>query len=81
MGRGRTNQQDNQAHIVKYHFPGQQVNVLISVAYDDECIVLKESKERPTIYLFTDEDDEHHVHFVVGTSSDKDGFCNLLTDE
>ncbi|KAG2646829.1 hypothetical protein PVAP13_2KG552900 [Panicum virgatum] len=68
-----------QAHIVKYHLPGEQVNVLISVASDDdvhhmidECIVLEESKERPAMYLFTDEDDEHHVHFVVGSSSDKD---------
>ncbi|CAL5061633.1 unnamed protein product [Urochloa decumbens] len=68
-----------QAHIVKYHLPGEQVNVLISVASDDdvhhmidECIVLEESKERPAIYLFTDEDDEHHVHFVVGSSSDED---------
>jgi tRNA A-37 threonylcarbamoyl transferase component Bud32 len=68
-----------QAHIVKYHLPGEQVNVLISVASDDdvyhmidECIVLEESKERPTMYLFTDEDDEHHVHFVVGSSSDED---------
>jgi len=68
-----------QAHIVKYHLPGEQVNVLISVASDDdvhhmidECIVLEESKERPTMYLFTDEDDEHHVHFVVGGSSDED---------
>jgi len=68
-----------QAHIVKYHLPGEQVNVLISVASDDdvhhmidECIVLEESKEWPTIYLFTDEDDEHHVHFVVGRSSDED---------
>jgi len=70
-----------QAHIVKYHLPGEQVNVLISVASDDdvhhmidECIVLEESKERPAMYLFTDEDDEHHVHFVVGSSSDKDFF-------
>lgn len=68
-----------QAHIVKYHLPGEQVNVLISVASDDdvhhmidECIVLEESKERPTMYLFTDEDDEHHVHFVLGSSSDED---------
>jgi len=68
-----------QAHIVKYHLPGEQVNVLISVASDDdvhhmidECIVLEESKERPAMYLFTDEDDEHHVHFVVGSSSDED---------
>ncbi|OEL38809.1 Serine/threonine-protein kinase CTR1 [Dichanthelium oligosanthes] len=68
-----------QAHIVKYHLPGEQVNVLISVASDDdvhhmidECIVLQGSKERPAMYLFTDEDDEHHVHFVVGSSSDED---------
>ncbi|CAN6184681.1 unnamed protein product [Urochloa humidicola] len=68
-----------QAHIVKYHLPGEQVNVLISVASDDdvhhmidECIVLEERKECPTMYLFTDEDDEHHVHFVVGSSSDED---------
>jgi len=60
----------------------------ISVAYDDdvhhmidECLVLEESKERPTIYLSTDEDDEHHVHFVVGSSSDKDFFPNLLNGE
>lgn len=68
-----------QAHIVKYHLPGEQVNVLISVATDDdvhhmidECIILEESKERPAMYLFTDEDDEHHVHFVVGSASDED---------
>ncbi|TKW35797.2 hypothetical protein SEVIR_2G400400v4 [Setaria viridis] len=68
-----------QAHIVKYHLPGEQVNVLISVASNDdvhhmidECIVLEESKERPALYLFTDEDDEHHVHFMVGSSSDED---------
>lgn len=68
-----------QAHIVKYHLPGEQVNVLISVASDDdvhhmvdECIVLEESKERPAMYLFTDDEDEHHVHFVVGSSSDED---------
>jgi len=72
-------------HIVKYHLSGEQVNVLISVAYDDdvhhmidECLVLEESKERPTIYLSTDEDDEHHVHFVVGSSSDKDFFSQLV---
>ncbi|CAN6206086.1 unnamed protein product [Urochloa humidicola] len=68
-----------QAHIVRYHLPGEQVNVLISVASDDdvhhmidECIVLEESKERPSMYLFTDEDDEHHLHFVVGSSPDED---------
>ncbi|KAJ1291885.1 hypothetical protein BS78_02G350500 [Paspalum vaginatum] len=68
-----------QAHIVKYHLPGEEVNVLISVASDDdvhhmidECIVLEESKEWLAMYLFTDEDDEHHVHFVVGSSSDED---------
>ncbi|WVZ66697.1 hypothetical protein U9M48_015886 [Paspalum notatum var. saurae] len=68
-----------QAHIIKYHLPGEEVNVLISVASDDdvhhmihECIVLEESKECPAMYLFTDEDDEHHVHFVVGSSSDED---------
>ncbi|XP_062189971.1 serine/threonine-protein kinase STE20-like [Phragmites australis] len=68
-----------QAHIIKYHLPGEQVNVLISVASDDdvhhmidECIVLEEINERPAMYLFTDEDDEHHVHFAVGSSSDED---------
>jgi len=64
---------------------GEQVNVLISVAYDDdvhhmidECLVLEESKERPTIYLSTDEDDDHHVHFAVGSSSNKDFFFQLV---
>jgi len=47
----------------------------------DECIVQEESKERPTIYLSSDEDDDHHVHFAVGSSSNKDFFSNLLTDE
>ncbi|KAL6856263.1 hypothetical protein ACP4OV_019065 [Aristida adscensionis] len=68
-----------QVHTIKYHLPGEQVNVLISVASDDdvhhmvdECIVLEESKERPVMYLFTYEDDEHHVHFMVGSSSDED---------
>ncbi|CAD6223050.1 unnamed protein product [Miscanthus lutarioriparius] len=48
-----------QAHIVKYHLPGECVNVLISVSSDDdvqhmidECIVLEESKERPTMYPY-----------------------------
>ncbi|XP_062187256.1 serine/threonine-protein kinase EDR1-like [Phragmites australis] len=66
-----------QAHTIKYHLPGEQLNMLISITSDDdlrhmidECIVLDGNKERLTMYLFSANDDEHNVHFLVERSSD-----------
>ncbi|KAL6647639.1 hypothetical protein ACP70R_015076 [Stipagrostis hirtigluma subsp. patula] len=64
-------------HMIKYHLPGEQLNMLISITSDDdlrnmihECIVLQGNKERLTMYLFSDNDEEHHAHFLVARSSD-----------
>ncbi|CAN6209103.1 unnamed protein product [Urochloa humidicola] len=64
-------------HIIKYHLPGEQLNMLISITSDDdlrnmidECIVLEANRERLTMYLFSAKDDEHNVHFLVARSSD-----------
>ncbi|CAM0873289.1 unnamed protein product [Alopecurus aequalis] len=64
------------AHTIKYHLPGEQVSMLISITSDDdlrhmidECIVLERSKEMLTMYLFSGNDDEHHLHFIVQGSS------------
>jgi hypothetical protein len=64
-------------HIIKYHLPGEQLNMLISITSDDdlhnmidECIVLQANRERLTMYLFSAKDDEHNVHFLVARSSD-----------
>ena len=64
------------AHTIKYHLPGEQVSMLISITSDDdlrhmidECIVLERSKELLTMYLFSGNDDENHVHFIVQGSS------------
>ncbi|CAN6212859.1 unnamed protein product, partial [Urochloa humidicola] len=64
-------------HIIKYHLPGEQLNMLISITSDDdlrnmidECIVLEANRERLTMYLFSTKDDEHNVHFLVARSSD-----------
>ncbi|KQK21355.1 hypothetical protein BRADI_1g60340v3 [Brachypodium distachyon] len=65
------------AHTIKYHLPGEQVSMLISITSDDdlrhmvdECTVLERTKEMVTMYLFSGKDDERHVHFVVQSSSD-----------
>ncbi|KAE8768284.1 Serine/threonine-protein kinase CTR1 [Hordeum vulgare] len=65
------------AHTVKYHLPGEQLSMLISITSDDdlrhmidECIVLEENREMINMYLFSRKDDERHVHFVVQGSSD-----------
>ncbi|CAM0151690.1 unnamed protein product [Urochloa decumbens] len=64
-------------HIIKYHLPGEQLNMLISITSDDdlrnmidECIVLEANRERLTMYLFSAKDDEHNMHFLVARSSD-----------
>ncbi|CAN6170521.1 unnamed protein product [Urochloa humidicola] len=64
-------------HIIKYHLPGEQLNMLISITSDDdlrnmidECIVLEANRERLTMYLFSAKDDEHNVHFLIARSSD-----------
>ncbi|XP_051214683.1 uncharacterized protein [Lolium perenne] len=64
------------AHTIKYHIPGEQVSMLISITSDDdlrhmidECIVLERSREMLTMYLFSGNDDERHVHFIVQGSS------------
>ncbi|CAL5034266.1 unnamed protein product [Urochloa decumbens] len=64
-------------HIIKYHLPGEQLNMLISITSDDdlrnmidECIVLEANRERLTMYLFSAKGDEHNVHFLVARSSD-----------
>ncbi|TVU40224.1 hypothetical protein EJB05_13677 [Eragrostis curvula] len=63
-------------HTIKYHLPGEQLNMLISITSDDdlrnmieECIALEQNKERLTMYLFSDDDDQHRVHFVVARAS------------
>jgi len=65
-----------QDHTIKYHLPGEQLNMLISITSDDdlrnmvdECIVLEASRERLTMYLFSTNEDEHGVHFLVKRSS------------
>lgn len=65
------------AHTIKYHLPGEQLSMLISITSDDdlrhmidECIVLEENKEMINMYLFSRKDDERHVYFVVQGSSD-----------
>ncbi|KAL6880455.1 hypothetical protein ACP4OV_012020 [Aristida adscensionis] len=65
-----------QTHTVKYHLPGEQLNMLISITSDDdlrhmidECIVLGANKERLTMYLFPDINDEHQVNFLVARLS------------
>uniref|UniRef100_A0A0D9VV16 Protein kinase domain-containing protein n=1 Tax=Leersia perrieri TaxID=77586 RepID=A0A0D9VV16_9ORYZ len=67
------------AHMIKYHLPGEQMNMLISITCDDdlrhmidECIVLERTKAWLTMYLFADNDDERHVHFILGSSSSTD---------
>ncbi|KAG8063107.1 hypothetical protein GUJ93_ZPchr0003g17178 [Zizania palustris] len=67
------------AHMIKYHLPGEQVSMLISITCDDdlrnmidECIVLEQTKAWLTMYLFSDNDDERHVHFALGSSSNAD---------
>nr|CAB3455453.1 unnamed protein product [Digitaria exilis] len=64
-------------HKIKYHLPGEQLNMLISISSDDdlrnmidECIVLEATRERLTMYLFSANDDEHSVHFLVTRLSD-----------
>uniref|UniRef100_A0ACD5YKD1 Uncharacterized protein n=2 Tax=Avena sativa TaxID=4498 RepID=A0ACD5YKD1_AVESA len=64
------------AHTIKYHLPGEQVSMLISITSDDdlrhmidECMVLERSKEMVTMYLFSGYDDERHMHFIVQGSS------------
>jgi len=64
-------------HTIKYHLPGEQLNMLISITSDDdlrnmidECVVLETNRERLTMYLFSAKDDEHNVHFLVARSSD-----------
>ncbi|RCV09122.1 hypothetical protein SETIT_2G000900v2 [Setaria italica] len=63
-------------HTIKYHLPGEQLNMLISITSDDdlrnmidECIVLEANRERLTMYLFSAKDDEHNVHLLVTCSS------------
>ncbi|XP_066389268.1 uncharacterized protein [Miscanthus floridulus] len=63
-------------HTIKYHLPGEQLNMLISITSDDdlrnmidECIFLEASRERLTMYLFSANEDEHGVHFLVARSS------------
>lgn len=65
-----------QDHTIKYHLPGEQLNMLISITSDDdlrnmidECIVLEASRERLTMYLFSTNEDEHGVRFLVARSS------------
>ncbi|KAM3278285.1 hypothetical protein ACQJBY_045874 [Aegilops geniculata] len=65
------------AHTIKYHLPGEQLSMLISITSDDdlrhmidECIVLEENREMINMYLFSRKDDERHVRFVVQGSSD-----------
>lgn len=62
-----------QAHSIKYHLPGEQLNMLISITSDEdlrnmieECIVLERNKERLTLYLFSDDD---RAHFDVARAS------------
>ncbi|GJN24254.1 hypothetical protein PR202_gb11985 [Eleusine coracana subsp. coracana] len=62
--------------MIKYHLPGEQLNMLISITSDDdlrnmieECIMLGQNKERLTMYLFSDDDEEHRAHFVAAKAS------------
>ncbi|KAK3126144.1 hypothetical protein QOZ80_7AG0552300 [Eleusine coracana subsp. coracana] len=64
------------AHTIKYHLPGEQLNMLISITSDDdlrnmieECIMLGRNKERLTMYLFSDDDEEHRAHFIAARAS------------
>ncbi|XP_015690837.1 probable LIM domain-containing serine/threonine-protein kinase DDB_G0287001 isoform X2 [Oryza brachyantha] len=66
-------------HMIKYHLPGEQMNMLISITGDDdlrnmidECIVLQRTKAWLTVYLFADNDDERHACSVLGSSSNTD---------
>uniref|UniRef100_A0A0E0KET0 Protein kinase domain-containing protein n=1 Tax=Oryza punctata TaxID=4537 RepID=A0A0E0KET0_ORYPU len=75
----KTSKLIRRAHMIKYHLPGEQMNMLISITCDDdlrnmidECIVLERTKALLTVYLFADNDDERHVHFVLGSSSSSD---------
>uniref|UniRef100_A0A0E0GNW0 Protein kinase domain-containing protein n=1 Tax=Oryza nivara TaxID=4536 RepID=A0A0E0GNW0_ORYNI len=75
----KTSKLIRRAHMIKYHLPGEPMNMLISITCDDdlrnmidECIVLERTKVLLTIYLFADNDDERHVHFVLGSSSSTD---------
>ena len=75
----KTSKLIRRAHMIKYHLPGEPMNMLISITRDDdlrnmidECIVLERTKVLLTVYLFADNDDERHVHFVLGSSSSTD---------
>uniref|UniRef100_A0A0D9Z8L5 Protein kinase domain-containing protein n=1 Tax=Oryza glumipatula TaxID=40148 RepID=A0A0D9Z8L5_9ORYZ len=75
----KTSKLIRRAHMIKYHLPGEPMNMLISITCDDdlrnmidECIVLERTKVLLTVYLFADNDDERHVHFVLGSSSSTD---------
>ncbi|KAJ4762119.1 hypothetical protein LUZ62_072494 [Rhynchospora pubera] len=55
----------NMAHTIKYHLPGEHLNVLILVSCDEdvhhmmeECIVLQDCEEKPRLFLFSSQDDE-----------------------
>lgn len=66
----------NRVHTVKYHLPGEELNVLILVSCDEdvhhmmeECDVLQDSEEKPRLFLFSSLDDkeDNEIH-----SSDTD---------
>ncbi|KAI4985003.1 hypothetical protein ZWY2020_017633 [Hordeum vulgare] len=64
------------AHTVKYHLPGEQLSMLISITSDDdlrhmidECIVLEENRDDQHVPLLS-QGRWRHVHFVVQGSSD-----------
>ncbi|KAF3323473.1 Serine/threonine-protein kinase HT1 [Carex littledalei] len=73
----------NMAHTIKYHLPGEELNVLILVSCDEdvhhmmeECDVLKGSEEKPRLFLFSSLDDDEHneIH-----SSDTDSEARFVT--
>lgn len=74
-----------QDHTIKYHLPGEQLSMLISIASDDdlrnmidECAVLEASRERLTMYLFSATDDDHSVHFLASHLSDAEKEAHFI---
>ncbi|WVZ61463.1 hypothetical protein U9M48_011329 [Paspalum notatum var. saurae] len=66
-------------HTIKYHLPGEQLSMLISIASDDdlrnmidECVVLEASRERLTMYLLSANNDEHNAHLLATHSLSSD---------
>jgi PB1 domain len=72
----------NKSHIVKYHLPGEEWNVLIVVSCDEdvhhmmeECDILQASEEKPRLFLFSslDEEEDNEIH-----SSDTDSEARFV---